>query len=232
MFGCGMASCISWAQAANEAVIFKIHDVVPVKDADGRVVSCELGATFFNRTESEVTNTSLNLIWADEVVAEAINQEERNARESQRSNRRSSPRYNTATYNTRDVTLNLRLPPLKANQQVTLKSKLVTDRCFLLLNNVEVNVLNCSTSSTENNKKVVDKNTCKDIFRFVGPKSSEYYHDFKEISLEDIIAQEDKKIEDQKKDLTTVYEETLKVLNDVSTKLKNSTPASAKKTEG
>ena len=227
----GMSAFINMANATDETVIFKIHDVVPVKDADGRVVSCELGATFFNRTGSEITNTSLNLIWADEVVAEAINQEERNAREQQKANRQAVARYNTASYNSRDVLLNLRLPPMKANQQVTLKSKLTTDRCFLLLNNVEVNVLNCSMTKTENDKKVVNKSECKDLFRFIGPKSAEYYYEFKEISLDDIITQEDKKMEDQKKDVTAAYDETIKALNDISKKLKDSMPDNDKKSK-
>lgn len=227
----GMASCLNFAHAADDAIIFKIHDVVPVKDADGRVVSCELGATFFNRTEAELSNTSLNLIWPDEVVAEAINQEERNERETRRSTRKTSPRYNTATYNTRDVVLNLRLPPLKPNQQVTLKSKIVTDRCFLLLNNVETVVQNCTMTTNQNNKKAVDKNDCKDAFRFIGPKSAEYYYDFKEISLDDIQQQENKQLEDQKNSVDVLYGEVENVLNDVSKSLIDNMPNTKKSKE-
>ena len=63
--GLGMASYINVAAAASDAILFKIHDVVPVKNADGNVVSCDVGATFYNRTEKEINNASLNLIWAD-----------------------------------------------------------------------------------------------------------------------------------------------------------------------
>ena len=144
--GIGLASYIGAASAAEEGVLFKIHDIIPVKNADGIVVSCELGATFYNRTESELTNAALTLSWDDEVVAEAINQEERNAREIKRTPRRNVPRYNTASYNTKDISLNLRLPPIKSHQQVSLKAKVVTDRCFLLLNDVNISVTKCGNA--------------------------------------------------------------------------------------
>ena len=95
--GLGMASYINAASAASDGVLFKIHDIVPVKNADGVVSSCELGATFYNRTDKEISNAALNLIWTDEVIVDAINQEDRNMREAKKQNRQNLPRYNTAT---------------------------------------------------------------------------------------------------------------------------------------
>ncbi|MBE6452506.1 MAG: hypothetical protein E7012_03335 [Alphaproteobacteria bacterium] len=220
----GMATCIGWANAADDAILFKVHDIMPVKDADGRVTSCELGATFFNRSKGEVTNTELNLTWTDDVVVDAINQEERNARENKRANRKDVPRYSTASANSKDVVLNLRLPPLKANQQVTLKSKINTDRCFLLLNDLDVDVINCSSTIVNNGKKEIDKSACKELFRFVGPKSQEYYYEFKEISIDEAIIQDDNKIESKKNELNSLYEDTIKSLNNASKKLRDAMP--------
>ncbi len=210
--GIGFASYIGVASAADEGVLFKIHDIVPVKNADGIVVSCELGATFYNRTESELTNAALTLSWADEVVAEAINQEERNAREARRTSRRNTPRYNTASYNTKDITLNLRLPPIKAHQQVSLKAKVVTDRCFLLLNDVNVNVTKCGNIASDEN---LNKIGCDNVFIFVSPKSEEYYSEFKEISPDQMLAQEEGINNTKKKEVLDLYNLTMETIENI-----------------
>ena len=91
-------------------------------------------------------------------------------------------------YNTKDITLDLKLPPIKSHQQVFLKAKVVTDRCFLLLNDVNVNVKKCGTASSDEN---LSKIGCENLFRFISPKSEEYYSEFKEISPNELLAQEE-----------------------------------------
>ena len=211
--------------AAEDVVLFKIHDIAPVKNADGVVVSCDLGATFYNRSEREVSNAALKLEWADEVVADAINQEERNAKEAKRMNRRNTPRYNTATYNSRNVSLNFRLPTMKPYQQVTLKSKINTDRCFLLLNDMGIEVTSCNLSESKTDSKVsASKDACKNLFRFVGPKSPEYYSEFKPVSEEEQKTQEDMQMDEQKKNIEKVYGDTITSIGALSKKLANSMP--------
>ncbi|MBE6445686.1 MAG: hypothetical protein E7019_06550 [Alphaproteobacteria bacterium] len=211
--------------SANDAVLFKIHDITPVKNADGVVVSCDLGATFYNRSKSEVYNTALKLEWADEVVADAINQEERNAKEAKRMNRRNIPRYNTATYNSRNVSLNLRLPTIKPYQQVTLKSKVNTDRCFLLFNDMDIEVTSCNLLADKaDNKSSSAKDACKNLFRFIGPKSPEYHMEFKAVSEEEQKTQEDMQMDAQKKEIEKVYGDTVSSISAFSKRLANSMP--------
>lgn len=221
--GLGMASYINAAAAASDAILFKIHDIVPVKNADGNVVSCDVGATFYNRTDNEASNVALNLIWADEVVADAINQEERNAREAKRQNRRTS-RYNTATYNSRNVTMSLRLPPMKPYQQITLKSKIATDRCFLLLNDMEVDVTNCGTASEGKNVSGRVNTNCSNLFRYISPKNPEYYSEFKQLSPEEQNAQEQSESDKQKQEINTLYKDTINSITALSRKLTTSRP--------
>ena len=219
--GLGMASYINAAAAASDAILFKIHDVVPVKNADGNVVSCDVGATFYNRTDNEVSNAALNLIWADEVVADAINQEERNAREARRQNRRTS-RYNTATYNSRNVTMSLRLPPMKPYQQVTLKSKIATDRCFLLLNDMEIDVTNCGTAGEGKTVSGRVNNNCKNLFRYISPKNAEYYSESKPVSSEEQSAQEQSESDQQKQEINNLYKEAINSISALSKMMSSS----------
>lgn len=215
VIGLGLAASIGAAHAADSAVLFKIHDVVPVKNADGLVVSCDLGATFYNRTANEISNASLNLVWDDEVVAETIDQEARAQREATRLNtRRSLSRYNTASLNDKSVSLSLKLPPLKPYQQLTLKSKVNTDRCFLLLNEMNINVTNCNSGEGRNNTG------CRDLFRFVSLKNPEYYSEFQVISPDEQKAQEQSQLEQQKQEISAVYDDSIKALNDLTANFK------------
>lgn len=227
--GVGMASYINMASAASDGVLFKIHDIVPVKNPDGKVTSCEVGATFYNRTDKEISNAQLKLIWADEVVADAINQEERNVREAKKQNLRNLPRYNTATYNSRDVTLDLRLPTMKPYQQVTLKSKIATDRCFLLLNDMDIDVTNCGTAA-EGDKSGRMSSACDNLFRYIGPRNEEYYSEFKPISLDQQNAQEQSESDKKKQEINTLYKETVANITGLSQRLAASRPQLEEKT--
>lgn len=215
---CGLVSFIGNVSAAEDTVLFKVHDIVPVKNADGNVVSCDIGATFYNRTANEIKNASLNLVWTDEVIGEAINQEERSAKEAQRANRRNIPRYNTASYTDKSIVLKLRLPPLKSYQQITLKSKVNTNRCFLLLNDMEIDVLNCGNSSGDKNTKSPSfvQSNCDGLFTYISPASPEYYNDFQAISVAEQTAQEDTLLQSKKDALNSAYQDALKQLDEVN----------------
>lgn len=210
--GLGLVSCVGVAQAADDAVLFKIHDIVANKNADGLVVSCDLGATFYNRTDSEIANAAVRLIWKDDVVADAIEREQREAAEASRLSRRSS-RYNTSTYNKDNVTLNLKLPPIKARQQVTLKSKITSDRCYLLLNDMEVEVTNCGmkTEAAAKGKAMAAVNArsgaCNNLFRFVSVKNPEYYTSFQDITYEEQAEQKRSLYEQQVQEIDKAYNE-------------------------
>ncbi|MBQ8660902.1 MAG: hypothetical protein IJ482_01065 [Alphaproteobacteria bacterium] len=223
--GMGFAFWAGAARAAEDTVLFKIHDVVPVKNADGNVVACDIGATFYNRTANEIKNASLNLVWTDEVIGETINQEERDAKEARRANRKNTARYNTSSYTSKDIVLKLRLPPLKSYQQVTLKSKVGTDRCFLLLNDMEVDILSCGASGSGDDKKLklpTAQSSCEGLFTYISPASPEYYNDFQAISVAEQNAQENTVLQTKKDALDTAYQDALKQIDTLNKTLDGS----------
>lgn len=195
-------------------VLFKIHDVVPEKDMDGNVLYCNIGATFFNNTSKDMSNIALTLGWNDEVVGEMIDQEERAAKEQKRKAPNAvRSRYSTSGFTSKDVTVSLKLPPLKAKQQVSLKAKVDTDRCFLLLNDMDIKVDNCGTASMGSS---FSRQSCDNMFRYVSPMNAEYYTEFKEISLEQQIAMEDLEFDEAEKELEDIYLETIDVIEDIA----------------
>ena len=199
------------ADLPEEVVLFKIHDIVPEKDPDGKVLFCNIGATFFNRTKSDIANVSMNLSWEDEVIIETVEQEERATREIRRSNPRANvSRYPTSALNDQTVTMSLKLPPIKMNQQVSLKAKVATERCFILLNEMDINVTNCGTAGD------IAKASCSNMFRYISPKMPEYYQEFKEKSLEEETAAEDAELNSIKKDIEDIYNETLQTVRNIT----------------
>ncbi len=225
--GLGMASCIGTASATENLVLFKIHDVTPVKNEDGNITSCNIGATFYNRSEAEVSNASLKLVWEDDVVANAINQEERNDREARRANNKRVPRYNTATYTSRDIVMDLRLPVLKPGQQVTLKSKVQTDRCYLLLNDMEIDIQKCTHATKNAPSATSGKNTnnCGNLFRYISPKTPDYYSEFKDVSYQEQDSQDRLEENRQKQGVNKLFKETIDSLNSLSQKLQQTRPS-------
>lgn len=198
------------ANAADDAVLFKIHDITPVKNSEGIVTSCDLGATFYNRTTSNISDVSLNLLWQDDVVADTIDQEERVAKENQRANRRAPSRYSTSSFDDKDVSFNLKLPPLKSYQQITLKSKVNTDRCFLLLNDMEITVNSCRLGGAKS------EGDCKGLFSFISVKNPEYYSEFQVVSPEEQNNQALSMQEQQKQELNVLYDSTLESINQIA----------------
>ncbi len=222
VLGLGTALIAGGAVAAPEKeaeklgeILFKIHDVVPEKNADGKVLYCNIGATFFNRTKIDVANASLTLKWEDEVIGETIDQEERAEKERRRVNPNGErARYSTSSFTGKSISTSLKLPPLKAGQQVSLKTKVDTDRCFLLLNDMDINVNNCGTAGL-NDK--VSRQGCNNLFSYVSPKMAEYYTDFKAVSHEEQMALEDAEVSNTQNEVNAFFDDAMALIRDITT---------------
>ena len=196
-------------EEANGEIIFKIHDVVPEKNADGKVVYCNIGATFFNRAKTDVANLALSLNWTDDVIGDIIDIEDREEKEKKKDKfKGAKPRYSTSNFTSKSVSVFLKLPRIKVNQQITMKTKVDTDRCFILLNDMDVEVSNCGTLGTGTS----DRSSCSNYFRYISPKMGEYYTEFKKISLDEQIDEEEKQIVQLQDDVKKLYDETLHAL--------------------
>ena len=197
----------------SDVVLFKIHNIIPEKNEDGKVLHCNINATFFNRTQSDIANTSLTLVWEDQVISDEIDQEERAEKQLRRTKPKASvSRYPTSALTDRVVKTSLKLPPVKVNQQVSLKTKVDTDRCFLLLNDVDVVVNNCGTAGLTG-KTAKD---CTNMFRYISPKMPEYYQEFKEITLDQQEALEDTEMAESLQKVDELYQQTLDSIKQIT----------------
>ena len=113
---------------------------------------------------------------------------------------------------------------MKPHQQVTLKSKIATDRCFLLLNDMEIKVTNCGTAGDDKNLYGRGNADCSNLFRYISPKNAEYYSEFKEISSEEIEAQEQSESDRKKQEINNLYKETVDSITGLSERMASSHP--------
>ncbi len=232
LFATAAVFCGIEAKAADTEILVKISDVKLTKDLNGATTGCDFNATFYNRSAFNVNNAGLELIWTDDAAENIINQEKAeaelisNAGESTTARRananrsRTSLRSSTEEATPGQVSLTVELPPLNSYQQLTLPLKLKNDRCFLLVNDkMDINVNDCSlsgtTAATADNRgqQTEDKKSCTRIFKYVSSRDSQYYREFKPISLEEQKKIETDANEKNKNDIAVSYQNALDGMN-------------------
>lgn len=179
------------ATTRNDAVIFKIHDIIPVSK-DGIVTGCDFTVTLYNRTAVNFRNFTLNLKWRDTVdehfefdsyikgiLGEKITADEK---ELLGEAAQSQPLATALTVNA-----------FGTNKQLSIKSHIDNEKCYLLLQQAAYNVTPCdiarNTSSNSRNTFGSDGKECTALFQLVDTSNPEYFGEFKNISATEIALQ-------------------------------------------
>lgn len=206
---CGTFYTFSANAESTPQVLFKLHDIKPVLDSEGMVSSCEFSATFYNRTGNDVASAQIDFSWKDEVI---INDNEREEKRNSRSSRR--VRNRKVSGDSGELYSSINLPPLKNDRQITLKSKVETDKCFLLLENVDTKVVSCAFTS----KSGADKG-CVNLFKLVTPDNQQYYVEFKSVLVEEEAEQEKSQYQQLLTEIESGYDTVLKGIQNISTSM-------------
>lgn len=215
-------------QAADSSVMFKIHDIKSVKNSDNLVESCEFSTTFYNNSKVTVSNVSLDLVWKDTVVESTIAEEKKEAKtfRGRRVDNTSSYRRGVGTdaFTTIELLAPVSLPPLAPGKQITVKNTVKSDRCFMMLENVEVNIKSCRTTGSNQTlgadgaqigvSTSVSEN-CNGLFKYYSPKDPEFYTDFKPISYDEEAKQEKAKVDRDKEEVGNMHEKALSAVRRV-----------------
>lgn len=177
----------------SDAVIFKVHDVNPV-NKDGIVTGCDFTVTLYNRTAINFRNFTINLGWNDVVderfkfdkYAEAVMSKE----DFKKLEKTISEETKVAPVKT-SITVNA----FGADKQVSVRSHLDNEKCYLLLNTAEFTVSPCDIARTIEDKKGADvsanQKECTNLFQFVSTNNPEYFGKFKRISQTEEAIQND-----------------------------------------
>ena len=200
-----------WVSVIDEtqsAVLFKIHDVKPIRDKEGKVTNCEFSATFYNRSDNDVKNVNMELSWEDKAIEDVINIEKNVAKqkmeneysEGMATGRKTDPESETEKVNTKVLKTSLKLPNLKPYHQVSLKSRIETDRCFLLINDPTFKFGSCNVlnpNSTGVTIQTTAMSACESLFKYVPSSDPEYYREFKKVTFNE---EKKAKVQAQKKE--------------------------------
>lgn len=206
-------------QTSPENVLFKIHDVQAVKDTDGLINACDYSITFYNRSPRQLRSAMLNLGWMDNSVATLISQEKN---EEKKKTGRSSSK--TEEVDAAALSTSIDVPTLEAYKQVTLRSRLQSDKCFLMLGDVKFVVKSCNIADeTGANVRNMVRNrngsACDGLFEFISASNPEYYREFKPVSYEEDVRQGDKERMAARREISAKYDEVVAEINSISATL-------------
>jgi len=215
---------VSKIASGDNVVLFKIHDVNPIKDEKGVVTDCEFGITLYNRSPKSIDTATMNLSWLDEGVANVIDIEDNQddtvvmSAKQMESLQQSVKPAKTEDFVSTTLTTSVALPQIKPFRQVSLKSKIKSDRCFLMIGDASYSFSACSVTSptSEGTKKVRAKKSggsdCDTLFKFVSPRDPEYYREFQKVSFN---KEAEQKAEERRKDMEEMEKNYKRMLDDV-----------------
>ena len=201
------------------AVLFKIHDVKPIRNHEGKVTSCEFSATFYNRSENNVNDIVMNLTWKDEAIQKVIQAEkeldQKKMREENYNNNGGQfrlPKSETEKLSSDALNASLKVPDLKAYRQISIKSTIDTDRCFLMIDNPTFKFGSCKVVNAQSTSVTLQRagsTACDSLFKFVPATDPEYYKEFKKVTFNE---EKKAKVQAQKKEqdeLKQIYDKTV-----------------------
>lgn len=207
------------------AVLFKIHEIKPVENDEGTITHCDFLVTFYNRTTESFRSATINMGWTDK-VSERYFSEDATEPADENIRRSRSSRNNEEKLGT--ILTNVDMPSLGSYKQASVKATVKTDKCFLLLDNLNYQVGSCNMlgegetlSSSRRSRATKEDASCANLFEYVDSKNPEYYDEFKNISFseqERIMAEEKKH---DTSDIDNVYKETIKNFEKAESVLEN-----------
>ena len=169
------------------AVLFKLHDIKPAVNSEGAVTHCDFLVTFYNRTTESFRNAQIAMGWTDEVSERYFADEVQPVGEPTRATR---TRRENQEEKLGSIVTKVDMPSLGSYKQASVKASVKTDKCFLLLDNLEYNVEACNMigkeekeKSSRRRAKTAVSSECANLFEYVDSKNPEYYDEFKNVSF-------------------------------------------------
>lgn len=153
-------------------IIFRIEDIKPQKNENDLVDKCSFMVTVFNRMDKEVQEANLDFIWKDSISAKYKIQDG--------DVKTVAKPEEALTVITKAITLE-KVPP---HQQKSFEFTVDTDKCFLLLDQLEYKVNSCIAEGDKivvRNNRRIGTGSCMGRFDYINSKNPEYYSEFKDV---------------------------------------------------
>lgn len=174
----------------NDAVIFKVHEIEPVLK-DGIVTGCDYSVTLYNRTSINFRTFTINMTWKD-VVDERFDFEQYMKSFVDPKELEEHKEFLQQDASTKPMTANITVNAFGADKQISIRSHVNSDKCYLMLTNANYTVTPCDIVRSVDNPatKDVGGKECTKLFQFVDTSNPEYFGQFKNMSATELAAQE------------------------------------------
>lgn len=218
----GMALCFSAASYAAEpkkeiektsdadAILFRIESIKPLANEEGLTDRCSFLVTVYNRMEKKVEKIDMDFRWKDTIAKkyQIVDDEVKPVEDMK----------DAETY----IVKHIELSDVFPHQQKSYEQVVTTDKCFLLLDQLEYKVNDCVAEGDKvqvKNNVQTNRGSCTDRFNYINSKNPEYYSEFKDVpdSILEQQAEEDKAHE--LADVEAEYQKSLENLQKVSDEL-------------
>lgn len=196
----------------DEAILFKVHDITPVRAMRGEEISsCDFYVTFYNRSPKDINGADIELNWTDNSLSSVINAEKAVSAERKAKGENVDANFSyTQQQNPSQLMASVKMPAIKSYKQVTVKQNIKTDRCYALLDNLAIKVNSCSVKASSDSSSLSATDGCNGLFQFVSQDNPEYYTEFQKVSYASKKEAEIKKRASQEKEVEEQYQQTVK----------------------
>ena len=196
----------------DEAILFKVQEISPVKNSDGKVTSCDYTLVFFNRSNNNLSGATIDLIWEDK----SLNELSKESSTEKQANRTYGGSYGRNDEN--QIQASIEVPDTRALQQSVIRSRIQSDRCFVLMEEMTVKPRSCNMELLSESGGRSTK-SCGKMFRYVAPNSLDYYKEFTAETPAEIAKKTLSKKEKIQQEINTEYTKTISEFNKASKEL-------------
>lgn len=220
--------------SGESVVLYKIHDIKSLKNETDDASECEFSLTLYNRSPKTIESATIQLSWEDDSIEQVIDKENRmDIDEEKPVNEKLAEMYEqanpkTETLVSKYLSTSVILPKIKPFRQVSLKSRVRSDRCFLMMEDVDASFPVCSvidgdSGNSSGNLGIVPQgaNDCVTLFRFVSPKDPEYYREFQKVSFNEEADRHEEEVRKSADEVEMQYNKILQSVNGVTAVLES-----------
>ncbi len=209
-----------------QVILFKIHDIKPVVNAEGVTTACEYTATFFNRTPLSLRQAKVNFGWSDNISETFFAEEETDETQTSQDETENTPKPQNKPKEKEQalgtILSSVDLPALGSLRQISVQGRAETDKCFALFDNLKFEVPVCNILGQDQGREGVRGGVnCAGLFAYVNSKHPEYYGEFKEISYEEQVAMEKTAEQKESEEIAAINQVITTDLQQITTTLSN-----------
>ena len=161
------------------AVLFRIENIKPIQNKDGLTDQCSYTVTVYNRMDKGLQTADIRFEWIDKISGKyKIDENQITAVEG----------ANAELHIVKEMTVDNVAP----HSQKSFTQKVNTDKCYLLLDNLQYVVKSCSLEGQKvqyKDGKAVADNGCAKNFNYIDSKNPEYYSEFRDVPASSLAKQ-------------------------------------------